>query len=208
MIGHCPSNRDDEFANILSKGEEMKPTTVLMILMVGVLIAGTLGCSGGSKEPVVDPNDVSASYPDWVNNPPRDPDFHFAAGNATSRDPQLAADKAELDGHTKLATLIGAEFQSMITRFMEEVGTGADAQLLDKTTRAAKRSANEVVIGAQIRHQKTIREEGVYRAFVLVEFPVAKANKAILGEITKDEELYTRFRESQAFKAMQEEAGH
>jgi hypothetical protein len=185
----------------------MKVRDALMILLMCTVTVGAVGCGGGEHAPAMDPNDVSAAYPDWIDNPPRDPDFHLATGNATSKDPQLAVDKAELDAQTKLSARVNADFQAMITRLMEEVGSGEDAQLLDKTTRAAKRSAANALTGVQIRHQKTMKEGGIYRAFVMVEVPKAKTSAALLGGITKDEELYTRFRETQAFQAMAEKAG-
>lgn len=176
--------------------------TILCLLMAIGLLAAT-GCGGGAKAPVTDPADKSASWPSWYNNPPKDDESHVAAATATSKDPQLAVDKAELEAQARLATMIDTQIQALMTRFLEEVGAGADAQFLDKATRATKRTTEETLAGVRIREQKTIREGDIWRAFVLAEVPVAAAQTAILGGITKDEEMYTRFRESQAFQALE-----
>lgn len=185
----------------------MTPTRIILVLITAVSLLAIAGCGGGTKAPVTDPADTTASWPTWYSNPPRDADFHLAAATATSKDPQLAVDKAELDAQARLATEVKAEFQVMMTRFLEEVGSGEDAQLLDKTSRATKRTADEALDGSRIREQQTLREGNIWRAFVLVEVPVAEAQKALLGGITSDEEMYTRFRESQAFQALEAAVG-
>ena len=180
-------------------------TILLVIFAIGLLMA--TGCGGGAKAPVTDPADTSASWPIWVKNPPNEPDFNIASATATSRDLQMAIDKAELEAQGKLATQVSTQIQALMTRFLDEVGSGSDAQLLDKATRATKRTTDETLVGVRIREQETIREGDIWRAFVLAEVPVATAQKALLGGITKDEEMYTRFRESQAFQALEKSVG-
>lgn len=182
-----------------------KRSILLVLFAIGLLAVA--GCGGGAKEPVTDPADTSAAWPKWFTNTPTDENFHLAAATATSQDVQMAINKAELDAQAKLATQVSAQYQSMMTRFLEEVGAGADAQLLDKATQATKRTTDEVLVGVRTREQQTLREGDIWRAFVLSEMPVATAEKALLGGITQDEELYTRFRESQAFQALEKAVG-
>lgn len=184
----------------------MSMRTILLVLFALGLLMAT-GCGGGAKAPVTDPADTSASWPGWFNKVPTDPDFNLAAATATSQDVQMAIDKAELEAQGQLARQISTQLQDLMTRFLEEVGSGADAQLLDKATSATKRTTDEALTGARIREQQTLREGDIWRAFVLAEVPVATAEKALLGGITKDEELYTRFRESQAFQALEKSVG-
>ncbi|HOX26368.1 MAG TPA: hypothetical protein PLL30_07275 [Candidatus Krumholzibacteria bacterium] len=175
-----------------------------MILTAGLLAAA--GCGGGSA-PVTDPADSSVAWPAWYQNPPEDDTVYLAKATATSQDPQFAVDKAELDAQARLASEVSARIQDLMTRFVEEVGSGAEAQLLDKSTSATKRVTEQTLVGARIRKQETVREGAVWRAFVLAEVPRKSADQALLGDISKDEEMYTRFRESQAFQALENAVG-
>jgi len=190
-----------------SKGEAMTSTRTIFVLISAAVLLVIAGCGGGTEAPVTDPADTTALWPAWYSNPPIDAGFHLAAATATSQDPQLAIDKAELDAQARLATEVNTQLQAMMTRFIEEVGSGEDAQLLDKTSNATKRTTDEALAGVRIRKQETIREGNIWRGFVLAEVPVVEAQKALLGGITKDEEMYTRFRDSQAFQALEAAVG-
>jgi hypothetical protein len=45
----------------------------------------------------------------------------------------------------------------------------------------------------------------MWRAYVMMELPLGAANAALLDEIKKNKELYTRYRASEAFKDLDSE---
>ena len=52
---------------------------------------------------------------------------------------------------------------------------------------------------------KQSEEDGLYRAYVLMEVPIGEANKVLAAQIKANEHLYTRFRAAQGFKELAEE---
>jgi hypothetical protein len=95
----------------------------------------------------------------------------------------------------------------LIKKFDEEVGGGADSELLTQFTKVSKNVVDQTLVGS--RENKTIvKEEGNgYRAFVLMELPIGKAREELLKQLSSGEniELYTRFRASQSFQELKEE---
>ena len=172
----------------------------LTVLALAVMV----GC-GGSPEPRTDPDDPRANWPEWFLQENTEDGVIVAQGTATSRDAQFAMDKASFAADGSLAEQVEARYENLTTQFREEIGTGADAQLLNKTTDAAQRAVKQALKKKAIRQQDVVSEDGVWRGFVVSTLPEVAAKLALLGAITEDEELYTRFRESQAFEKLEKE---
>jgi len=174
-----------------------------------ILIAATIfaGC-GGSKQMGITPTATSETIkgiPDWYNKPPQDPNFMFSKGTATSRDMQLAVDKASDAARMELAKAIETRFEGLSKRFQEEVGTTIEAQYLDQFTQATKSIVSQVLTGAQVEESEILTESGIFRAYVLMKMPVGASSEALLNKIKQQEQLYTRFRSTQVFDELNAE---
>jgi hypothetical protein len=90
-------------------------------------------------------------------------------------------------------------------RFQEETGTNTDAQLLDQFTQANKTVVSTSLSGTQIAKQKQMKDGNLWRAYVLVQYPVGAANEAFMKQIKNNEQFYTRLRATQTFKELDEE---
>jgi hypothetical protein len=54
--------------------------------------------------------------------------------------------------------------------------------------------------------KRDYRKEGIhYRVYVLIEMPIGEANTALMAKIKANNNVYTRFRASEAFKELEEE---
>ena len=153
---------------------------------------------GGAEE-------ESGPCPVWFASPPQDPEHLYAAATATSKDLQLAINKATTEGRAEIAAQMEARLKGLRTKFDEEVGLGEDAQLLSQYKQAVKVVISQVLNGSRVAKQSTPREGMIWRACVLMEMPIGAANKAFVDQIRANQALYTRFRASQAFKEMEEE---
>jgi hypothetical protein len=173
------------------------------LMMVVALIGGVLiGCGGGPKTL----QSVSeCDIPEWYSNVPTDPNYLYAARTATSQDMQLAQDKATTDGRTEIGRQTDLKVQGMQKRFDEEVGLNADAQLMSQFTQASKTVVSTSLSGSRVKTQVLCKDGDLYRSYVLVEYPVGAANEALMQQIKKNNEMYTRFRASQAFKDLDSE---
>jgi len=163
-----------------------------MVMVLGLVIAGC----GGSKE---------VKVPGFMTNPPTDPNYLFAVATATSRDMQLALDKAKQDGRVDIASQLKSRVMGLIKKFDEEVGKTSDSELLQQFTKVSKTVVDQTLVGCRVRKQEVRKEGELYRAYVLMELPLAAAKEALLNQIKQREHLYTRFRASQSFKELEEE---
>ncbi len=171
-------------------------------VLIAVIAAVFVGCGGGPKSlQAVSECDI----PEWYSKVPQDPNYLFAARTATSQDMQLALDKATTDGRTEIGRQTDLKVQGLQKRFDEEVGLNNDAQLMSQFTQANKTVVSTSLSGSRVKEQVMCKDGDLYRAYVLVEYPIGAANEALMGQIKKNNEMYTRFRASQAFKDLDSE---
>ena len=82
---------------------------------------------------------------------------------------------------------------------------GATPRSSTSTRRSTRPSCPRCCTEAGPR-QQTLRTEGpVYRAVVLMELPIGEMSKKLMDQIRAQEQLYTRFRASEAFKELDAE---
>ncbi len=72
-------------------------------------------------------------------------------------------------------------------------------------TQAEKTIVSTTLQGSKVRSQKIVKDGDLWRAYVLVEYPIGAANEALMQQIKNNNQMYTRFRASQAFKELQDE---
>lgn len=172
--------------------------SLLQLLAFVLFVLFLSGCGSTSSTNIVD-------VPDWYTNPPSDPNYLFAPATATSKDMQLAVDKAVTDGRAEIARQTEVKLKGLQKKFAEEVGVGDNATILEQMTEATKTVVSTVLSGSKSEKQQIFENGGIYRAYVLVQYPVGAANEAFLNQVKKKEELYTRFRSSQAYKELDKE---
>ena len=165
------------------------------------LAVGMIGCGGSKSLQSAGTGDV----PEWYTNVPQDPNYLFAANTQTSQDMQLATDKATEAARADIARQLQVKIEGLQKRFSEETGTSNDAQLLQMFTQAEKTVVDETLTGSRVKNQKIVKDGNLWRSYVLVEYPIGTANEALMQQIKSNNQMYTRFRASQAFKELQEE---
>lgn len=176
---------------------------VLMFAAFFGMLALYVGCGGASKTNL--PATSEGEEPEWYMNVPSDPNILFAAKTATSRDKQLAVDKAVQDARAEIAKQLEVKIQGLEKRFQEETGVGEDSQLLDQFTKANKSIVNQSLVGSKIEKQKTVKDGNTYRSYVLVNLPLGAAKEALVQQIKKNEQMYTKVRASQTFDELNKE---
>ncbi|MDQ8144877.1 MAG: LPP20 family lipoprotein [Gemmatimonadota bacterium] len=179
------------------------------LLVALSLVSLGAACGGGTSSAVATaagPSPVNVNrLPDWFTNVPTDANTMYAATTAESRDLQLAINKAVTDGRNNLAQQMEVKFEGLSKRFQEETGLGADAQLIDQFTQAYKGIVSQTINGSRAAKQEIVNTPAGYRAYVLVELPIGQASQALMQRVRANEQMYTRFRASQAFDELQKE---
>ena len=172
------------------------------------LLAGAVAC-GRAARPAPDLNPPASretirNLPSWYLKPPTDNNYLFAPATAVSRDVQVAINKAQTDARNAIAQQLEVRYGGLNKRFVEEVGREG-SQLLDQYTQVYKAVVSTTLYGSRPRQQVLRTEGGVYRAIILMELPVGEMSKRLLEQLRAQEQLYTRFRASEAFKELDAE---
>lgn len=172
------------------------------------LLAAAMACGRGPK-PVTDltppaSRETINNLPGWYLKPPTDNNYLFGPATAVSRDVQVAINKAQADGRNALAQGLEVKYGALNKRFVEEVGREG-SQLLDQYTQVYKAVVSTTLVGTRARQQVLRTEGGLYRAIVLMELPVGEVSKRLLEQLRAQEQLYTRFRATEAFKELDAE---
>lgn len=175
------------------------PSVTMLVALIALVL---IGCGGGPKSLQ---SASECDIPDWYSKVPQDPNYLFAARTATSQDMQLALDKATTDGRAELGRQTELRIQGLQKRFDEEVGVNADAQLMSQFTQANKTVVSTTLSGTRVKSHELCKDGNLWRAYVLVEYPIGAANEALLQQIKKNNEMYTRFRSSQTLKELDNE---
>jgi hypothetical protein len=166
-----------------------------------------IGACGGSKEnvkPVVEP--VSESpCPDWFVSPPEDPDFLFAAATATSRDLQMAINKARQDARLEIASQMETYLQGLTKQFKEEIGEGEESQMNAQFTTVSKSVVSTTLNGCKTKNQHTKKEGTLWRACILMEYPIGVGNAQFLQQLKNNDLLRQKTAATDAYKELETE---
>ena len=176
--------------------------SVMLLCLVTVA-----ACGGGTRvESGVATKATLRAMPGWFSDPPNGDDkWIYAPATATSLDVQIAINKAQAEGRAALAGQLEVKYGGLTRRFAEEVGLGSGAQLLNQYEQTYKAVVSQVLIGTRAKEQKFGVEDGVYRAWVLMELPIGEASKRLLEQLRAQEQLYTRIQATKAYKELNDE---
>ncbi len=175
---------------------------VALVASLAVLASACGGSAPANTTP--NPNRVISNIPAWFSQVPDDPNIVYSAKTATSQDLQQAANKAILDARAEIAAQMATRIQQLSDRFVEETGLAQDAQMLDKFSQTTRAVVSQVVNDTRPSRQEILPGDGGvgYRAFVLMQQNVGRAQQAMAQRIRNDQAMYTRFRATQAFEEL------
>lgn len=176
----------------------MKWLTLLLLPFIAVVIAG---CGGTKTLQSV----KTGNIPDWYSNPPTEANYLFATNTQTSQDMQLAIDQATEGGRLKIGRELQLRIEGLQKRFAQQTGTSNNAQLLQMFTQAEKTVVSTSLEGSSVKKQKIVKDGNLWRAYVLVQYPIGAANAALMQQIRNNSQMYTSYKASQAFKDLQNE---
>lgn len=173
---------------------------VLKPISVAILLA-FLGCGRGGHR----------SIPDWYLSTEADPEYIVGRGAGTSRDLNLAISEATMEARKEVAQQVEIDVQNLFKKFSEETGSSDDAVLLKQITDVSKSITDVTLRGSTVVHREIREPSGDkhdYQAYVLVEVAADAVNSALAQGIRTEEEMYTRFRASEAFRELDAAVGN
>jgi hypothetical protein len=170
-----------------------------------LIFAVIVGCGGPKTTNLTPDPSKEIKAPAWFLSTPTDPSYLFAVATMTSRDMQVAIQKAETQARTNLAQQMESKVANLTKQFQEEVGADEDSELLQQFTSVTKIVTQQTLSGARSDEKELLSEKGIYRAYVLMSLPIGEANQQLMEKIKANQALYTRFRATKGFEELNKE---
>lgn len=144
--------------------------------------------------------------PDWYLEHPKSDESIYASGTAVTPDLQLAVDIAILNAKTTLADRINGRLSSKTKNFVARIGSNdLDAAVAQDIQKATINLIADVDVAGYAVEQKEVVQDGPqYRAYVLLEYSDAEANKIIVNRLRKDNMLFEKIKATTAYKDLEE----
>jgi hypothetical protein len=175
---------------------------LLPVFALAALTLLTVAC-GGSGEKLTD---VEKEMPSWYLNPPQDnSEFLYAVSQANSTRKDIARQKAQTGANRELGQKLGNKVEALQKLFQEEVTTGSESNFSEAFTSATKTITNQELQGVQVENIKFKYDENTsrYECYIMAKLPVGEARSALENALSKEEEMYVKFKESKAFEELQ-----
>jgi hypothetical protein len=172
-----------------------------LIITASIISLLMISCGGSKSLSDTDTGDI----PEWYLNTPTAENYIYEAASATSRDMDLSLNKAETEARAKVGRTMAAKVNSMQKKFEEEVGQGENSELLSQFTQATKVIVSQELNGAMVKEKKFVQDGSNWRCYVLMKYPIGSAQAAFLNKIKNNNQLYTRFRSTEAMKEMEDD---
>ena len=173
----------------------------LLVLLVGAfLVASCSSSKEGSSQ------GGGQDMPTWfIEKRPMDPHHIFASATATAPRLRLASSKAASRARGDIAATMETRFEGLTKQFREEVGQGPNAESVSQFTQAYKTVVSRTINGAEVVKRDVRRENGEYRAYVLMRMPIGEAQEELLRQIQAQETTYSSFRSSEVYESLQQD---
>ena len=146
--------------------------------------------------------DTVDDIPDWCLNVPISDFALSACGAGESASMNMARNRAILDAKRQLADSIDSEISSRMEDFLKSTGMSSNEEVKQASEIVTKNTTIQAKLtGYKQINTKAFSRGNKYQFFVLLEYPIGRANQALMNEIKKDEVLSTQ---KDADKAMAE----
>ena len=138
---------------------------------------------------------TAESIPEWYLNPPQGSDvLMYVRGSAVSDQLQLAVDLATNSALRELGKKVKTRLASKSQECIKQAGIGEDQVSKTEINLISSTVVDEITVSGYdpIETKLLSLDNGNYRAFVLLKYPVAKAYKSYIEKIDESPELKSR----------------
>lgn len=181
----------------------MKLQNHILIFSVGfALLLTSFACSSSKNAAQSQIDDT----PTWVYSPPQDTDeFLYGTASATSSRQNIARQRAEINAKQVLGGKLGEKVEALQKLFEDEVSDGLNDNYSASFSNATQIITSQELVGVSIDQLSfTPTPQGGYTAHILMRMPVGAARSQLENALSRDQELYIKFKESKAFEELQQ----
>lgn len=181
----------------------MKTKLYISAIAIAVMFAAA-ACSSSSPEQSAAQTQLDQT-PSWILSPPMDTsEYLYSTATATGSRQNVARSRAENAAKQALSGKLGEKVEALQKLFEEEVSDGQNDMYSAAFTNASQIITSQELVGASIDELRFFTTpQGGFTAHVLMRMPVGDARSQLDNALSRDEELYIRFKESQAFEELQ-----
>lgn len=173
--------------------------TALFLLSLVVFAA----CGGGGNQA---PQQID-NTPMWYLNPPKDTkEFLYAVGMGKSRDKGEARQKAFAVAAADMGQKLEVKVQALRKRFTEEITEGENSNYTEVWSNAIRNVVDQNIKGLSQENGSLMSVDAgtQYEFYILVSIPLPGVSSSLDNTLSRDKELYAKWKSSNAFKEMDE----
>ena len=154
--------------------------------------------------------DIQQSIPSWfIKVPKGDEKIMYVRGTAVVDTLQGSIDSATNAALRELGKKLETRLNSKIKETVRQAGIGEDQVTKSEMNRVSSLVVKEVTIsGYEIADTKLVQlDNGSYRSFILLEYPIAQVYKAFINRVKENENLkstVTALKNTEAFKELEQ----
>jgi hypothetical protein len=144
--------------------------------------------------------------PSWYLVKPSDANAIYETATAASPDPEMAMSIAIHEASIKLATAVGARFDSLIKTSSRQASVNNDPQFDQGVVKVTRAVVTEVELKGYVREKADLKQEGKnFRSWVLLRYPIGEANRLFMAEVKKNQVVESKVRTAEAWKELERE---
>ena len=153
--------------------------------------------------------EIEQSIPDWfIMLPKADEKVMYVRGTAVVDTLQGSIDTATNAALRELGKKLETRLNSKIKETVRQAGVGEDIVTKSEMRRVSSFVIKEVTIsGYEVAENKLVKlDNGKYRCFILLEYPIAKVYKTFIDKVDESEDLkptIKALKETKAFKELE-----
>lgn len=172
-----------------------------------LLAAVVISACGGSKPTVADSNlKPIAAGPKWFQSEADNENFLFTYSTATSTRQETARQKAYVNASGDMARKLNVKVEALQKMFNEEITSGSQTNFDEAFTNATKTIASERLVGLAQHNVEFFQDEkGMFVCYIALKLPVGDAKATLENNLSKNQELWVKFKESKAFDELQKD---
>jgi len=135
--------------------------------------------------------ETKSNIPDWCVVLPTEVDHLYACGVAKSDNLNFARRRAVLDAKRQLADAINGRISSVMNDFVASTSSGANESIQRRSESITRNVIEETGLwGYEQIGSDTQAENNKFRHYVLMRFPIGRAQMRLLAKIRDDDTLY------------------
>ena len=135
--------------------------------------------------------ETKSNIPDWCVVLPTEVDHLYACGVAKSDNLNFARRRAVLDAKRQLADAINGRISSVMNDFVASTSSGANESIQRRSESITRNVIEETGLwGYEQIGSDTQAEDNKFRHYVLMRFPIGRAQMRLLAKIRDDDTLY------------------